>query len=249
MARRRTQEVVHENSDRWLLTYADLITLLSAFFIMMYGISKVEQKKLNQFRTGVEASLGVLQGGRSAIGSHPDGGPRPRVVPSVVPAKAPPKLTPAEKIHARMARFVERERLQGHVSIAMEPDGAIIRLTSGGVLFDAGTADLKPRARQILEALFVAIRPEIADNTIRKIRVEGHTDNVPIQTTRFPSNWQLSTTRATNVVQYLAERHALLTPCLEAAGCADMQPVASNTTPGGRTRNRRIEIRVLQANP
>jgi chemotaxis protein MotB len=231
-------EAVHENHERWLLTYADMITLLVAFFIMLYGISRIEQEKLDRFKNGVQTSLGIASGGRSPIGQGETAGAHPDVVAG--------KLSPAQKIHARMEEFVRREKLQSQVRVTLDPDGAIIRLTSGGMLFDAGTAELKPRTREILEALFAAIRPEIADNTIRKIRVEGHTDNVPIQTAHFPSNWQLSTTRATNVVQYLAERHPLLTPRLEAAGCADIRPLAANDSPGGRAKNRRVEIRVLQ---
>ena len=114
------------------------------------------------------------------------------------------------------------------------------------MLFDPGNTALKPETRAILDGVFAAIQPEITSNLIRKIRVEGHTDNTPIHNTQFSSNWQLSTTRATQVVEFLAERHPLLTPRLEAAGCADMRPVADNATEEGRAQNRRVEIRVLQ---
>ena len=230
MARRKQHEAVHENHERWLLTYADMITLLVAFFIMLYSISNIEQKKLDRLKTGVRSSLGILPGGRSLLDA----------------SETPPRPTPAEKIYRRVERFVQQEGLQSQVSVRTDPDGAVIRLESGGMLFDTGTADLKQPTRDILEAIFRAIAPEVKDRTIRKIRVEGHTDNVPIRTGRFPSNWQLSTARATNVVQYLAERHPLLTPHLEAAGCANMRPVVPNTSPEARAKNRRIEIRVLQ---
>ena len=236
------ESAAHENHERWLLTYADMITLLVAFFIMLYGISRVEQQKLDRFKSGVQASLGVTNGGRSIL---ENGGPIARPVPGIVETPAAASA-PAEKIHARMAAWVERHGLQNQVSVQVEPDGAIVRLNSGALLFDPGTADLKPRARQILEALFAAIAPEVAAGTVRKIRVEGHTDVVPIRTDRFPSNWQLSTTRAVSVVQYLAQRHPTLTTRLEAAGCADTRPVAANTTADGRAKNRRVEIRVLQ---
>lgn len=231
MARRRQLEATHENNDRWLLTYADMITLLVAFFIMLYGMSRIEQQKLDQFKDGVRASLG---------GSKLDPG---KSSPSRIVADP----SAGEKIYARMSGFVQREKLQHEVSVAMEPDGAIIRLTSGGMLFDNGTADLKPRTRQILEALAAAIGPEVTGGLIQKIRVEGHTDNVPIRSGRFSSNWQLSTTRATSVVEYLAERHPALRSRLEAAGCADIRALAPNTTRDGRARNRRVEIRVLQS--
>lgn len=239
MARRRHLEATHENHERWLLTYADMITLLVAFFIMLYGISRVEQQKLDKFKSGVQASLGILDGGRGAIGAARGmEGTRTKVVNEAE--------TSAEKIYSRMQEFVRRENLGSQVSVTMDPDGAVIRLASGGVLFDTGTADLKPRTKEILEGLFAAIQPELRDNTIRRIRVEGHTDDVPIRTGPFPSNWQLSTTRATNVVQYLAERHPMLTSRLEAAGCADIRPVAPNTTSEGRAKNRRVEVRILQ---
>lgn len=240
MPRRRRHETTHENHERWLLTYADMITLLVAFFIMLYSISNVEKQKLVRFSSGVQASLGIAGGGKSPIGRAPDRvGNRPNILQR--------EPSPAEKIYASVNKLVKERKLESEVSVSMEPDGAIIRLASGSMLFDVGTADLKPRTREILEALFTAIRPEVEANTIRKIRVEGHTDNTPIRSVRFPSNWQLSTTRATNVVQYLAERHPILNARLEAAGCADIRPVAPNTTPEGRARNRRVEIRVLQS--
>jgi chemotaxis protein MotB len=227
-----------------------MITLLTALFIMLYGISRVEQQKLDRFKSGVQAGLGIAGGGRSPIGvgGLPEG-TRPQVVapevrPPAAARSAPP--TPAQKIRARMEAFVQREGLGGQVSVATDPDGAVIRLQSGAMLFDPGTADLKGRTRDILEALFQAIQPEIADGSVRKVRVEGHTDDTPIRNARFPSNWQLSTTRATNVVQYLAQRHPELQTRLEAAGCANMRPVAPNATAEGRARNRRVEIRVLQ---
>jgi len=237
--RRRHEAATHENHERWLLTYADMITLLVAFFIMLYSISNVEKQKLVRFSNGVQASLGVAGGGPSPIGRAPDRvGKRPNILQSDPSA--------AEKIYASVTRLVKQRNLQSEVSVSMDPDGAIIRLASGGMLFEVGTADLKPRTREILDALYGAIAPEVAANRIRKIRVEGHTDDAPIRTEHFPSNWQLSTARATNVVQYLAERHPILNARLEAAGCADIRPVASNATPEGRAKNRRVEIRVLQ---
>ena len=230
MTRRKHQEAAHENHERWLLTYADMITLLVAFFIMLYSASNIEQAKLERLKTGVRSSLGILPGGRELLDE----------------TETPSRLTPAQKIYRRVERFVQQEGLRSQVSVRADPDGAVIRLESGGMLFDTGTADLKQPTREILEAVSRAIAPEVRNRTIRKIRVEGHTDNVPIRTDRFPSNWQLSTARATNVVQYLAERHPQFTPHLEAAGCADMRPVEPNASAEARAKNRRIEIRVLQ---
>jgi chemotaxis protein MotB len=206
---------------------------------MLYALSpKPPQRALDEVQAGVRNALGVLHDGRDLLGGPSKGG-------SGDPDQNGDAA--AARIQARMADFVRREGLEAEVSVAREPDGAIIRLTGGGALFDTGTADLKPRTRRVLEALAGAIGPEAAAGVIRKIRVEGHTDDVPIRTPRFSSNWQLSTTRATNVVEHLAERHLELTGRLEAAGCAGLRPLASNDTPEGRARNRRVEIRVLQS--
>lgn len=211
----------HDNDqERWLLTYADMITLLVALFAMLYSMSRVEQQKMERFKSGARASLGATK----------------------VSARTPPA---GRRIFEGVAAVVRARNLQNEVSVLADPDGAVIRLRDGGMLFDPGTADLKERTKTILGELAAAIRTDAARGTIRKIRVEGHTDDTPIRSARFPSNWELSTARATSVLRQIAARHPDLGPRLEAAGCADTLPVAANTSAGGRAANRRVEIRVL----
>jgi chemotaxis protein MotB len=136
-------------------------------------------------------------------------------------------------------RSLDREGLGDTVKFRLEARGLVVTIVSDKVLFDPGQADLRPEGRVVVDTLAAAL-----GRLPNRLSVEGHTDNVPISG-RFPSNWELSTARATTVLRELIEHHGIPADRLQAAGYADERPVASNDTPDGRAANRRVELVVL----
>jgi chemotaxis protein MotB len=218
----------HENLERWLLTYADLITLLLAFFIVMYSMSKVDAKKFGKMR---EALSGVLRGGTVAIKKGDQMGALPGSgVLSIGNLK-----TLGEEIEKGAKEIGEEKLLNAEVS----ERGLVIHIMESA-LFKSGSAQLEPRARAILDLIAGKIK-ELPNH----IRIEGHTDNRPINTAKYPSNWELSSDRATQVVRYLVESHFFDPKRISALGFGEFRPIALNDNDENRSKNRRVDIIVL----
>lgn len=228
--RNKDHEEDHENLERWLLTYSDLITLLLAFFIIMYSISQVD---LNKFKSVSKALNLALDGSdrhqEAGWGnSYSDGKIRhrdPKGDLSVLKQSI-------DDIAVKMNMGLE-------ISTQLQKRGLVIHI-SESAFFDPGKADLKPQAMQIFDLLAVELL-KIHNQT----RIEGHTDNLPINTPKFPSNWELSTARATNCLRYLVERHNFPPERISALGYAEFRPIATNSNVEGRNKNRRVDIVVL----
>lgn len=228
--RRRHDDSDNENLDRWLLTYADMITLLLAFFVVMYSISQVDSAK---FRKVTEALTAAL-----------DGDPRiRRALPGDLEGdgllkkqKTREQLLNLQKEIEAISRLLN---LDLQISTELQHRGLVIHI-SESAFFDLGKADLKPEAAKVLDLLAAELL-KIPNH----IRVEGHTDNLPIKTARFPSNWELSTARAASCLRYLVEKHNFPANKISALGYAEYRPIAPNTTAEGRSRNRRVDIVVL----
>lgn len=255
MATRRKKaahEEEHENHERWLITYADMITLLMVLFIVLYSIGQVDLAKFEKLREGLPNS-----GGKPIAGPGPlDGGPSVLGGPSLVkevPLAHQAELALSEKqAQAKAFRKEQmqlketREAITKEMTDAGLPDAVLFRLEGRGlivviasdrVLFDTGSDVISAAGTQVLEHLAGPIA--LVDN---QVSVEGHTDNTPIHGGgRFPTNWELSTARATSVVRYLEQR-GIGSARLSAMGYGEYSPLASNDTPEGRTANRRVEI-------
>lgn len=245
----------HENHERWLITYADMITLLMAFFVMMYGLSILDLKKFDQFKAGVTKQLGkspitpggqgILVGGNGIVeASAPAIGSGPRDGGSDA-TQASGDLS-RENL-AALAASVEKEvRAAGaspdEVAITTDPRGLVVDVTSR-VLFKSGSAYLEREGLVLIDQVAMALSK--IDN---RVMIEGHTDNVPIQRGgTFPSNWELSTARATQVLRWITEVRGLHAPRFSAAGYADTHPRFPNDTPVHRSMNRRVEIIIVPA--
>jgi chemotaxis protein MotB len=221
----------HENLERWLLTYADLITLLLVFFIVLYSMSSVNQKKFE----GLSQSLaiifgnvgrsGVLEGGRS-------------VIPGNMHFKEKLNMQNTEE---RVKRLIAQMGLQGKVTTSYQERGLVISIKDT-VLFLSGSADLMDNAQQIIARV-----GQILAKMPNSIRVEGHTDNDYIHNERFFSNWELSTSRATNVLQYLIARTGIEPGRLSAAGYGEYRPKVPNTSDENKALNRRVDIVLLSS--
>jgi chemotaxis protein MotB len=207
----------HEQRDRWLLSYADLVTLLLALFIVLFAASDQERAKR------IVQSFGNLSVDHAAAG---DG-----VLPgsSDLLAAEQAKIETALSEHPRFAQGAKLRRVTG---------GFVVSLAEAG-FFNSGEANIDPQAAPLFDALADSLRESNAT-----IRVEGHTDSTPISTARFPSNWELSAARATVVLSRLIER-GIRPARLSAAGYGGEQPVADNATAEGRAQNRRVDLVVL----
>lgn len=219
---------------RWLLTYSDLITLLMVFFVVMYAISSVDNKKYNALRTSLQTALRTTGAGASLV--MPYAGTNPIDLPGVVGTQ--------EKENAQFARIIQevQGRVQNPQTLAFIVDerGLTIRFLDN-VLFDLGKAELRPDARQLLGPVAQALAE--VDNYVR---VEGYTDDLPINTVQYPSNWELSAARAINVTRYLIQQYGLDPKRFSSLGYGEYRPLYPNTSEENRQKNRRVDIVILR---
>jgi chemotaxis protein MotB len=223
--RRRRPQAVHASQERWLVSYADFITLLFAFFTTMYAISTVDARKLSSMVDSMQTAF-------DSEGVPRPGAPNPK-------AAAVTELSTADRERA-LARLL-RERLdRTAVDVEIDRRGIVVSMREAGS-FPTGSSDLSDVAPQVLTDLAAMV----GDDAAMKLRVEGHTDDVPIQTGRFASNWELSTARATSVVTYLVQEVGLTPARLSAAGYGEFHPRVANASDADRARNRRVDIVIL----
>jgi chemotaxis protein MotB len=245
MSIRFDDEPEHNDSERWLLTYADMITLLLALFIVMFAMSSVNATKFQSLQQSLQdAFSGKILGGNSishtgesvqeeAAPADADASLRPITAHS---AKAQAEQTDFRQLKAKIDRLVREQGLTQKVETAIEKRGLAVRVLTDGLLFDSGAATVKPAAEPLLEK----IGGILATGLAHPVRVEGHTDSVPISG-QFPSNWELASTRASGVVRVLLGTPLKSSP-FEAVGRAALDPIASNGSDAGRAKNRRVEI-------
>ncbi|HVL75905.1 MAG TPA: flagellar motor protein MotD [Noviherbaspirillum sp.] len=248
--RRRRHEEEHENHERWLVSYADFITLLFAFFVVMYALSSVNEGKYRILSNSLINAFGRTQAGPVQTGPIP----AESVVPVAVPAPRPrPVPAPADAALRReterltgMARDIQRVLAplveQGKVRVTQSPRGVTVEINAS-VLFAPGDARLAPASVHAMQAVAAVLKDD--DHAIQ---VEGHTDSVPISNVAFPSNWELSAVRASSVVRLFVDAGVAQTR-LTAVGYGETRPVDSNETADGRQRNRRVAVLILSHLP
>jgi chemotaxis protein MotB len=256
---RRKRTRGHANHERWLVSYADFITLLFAFFVVMYSSAQVDQRKVGKLALAIQVAfqeLGVFPASTTQVpmnSSEPMPFNTVQVVQNVVHttelgriASSPDgELDSATEeaslstLQSELQQALQHEIDIHTVALHRETEGLVISLREFG-FFDSGSAALKPSALPALDriASILAVR-------ICRLRIEGHTDNVPIHTTQMASNWELSTARSTELVRLLIQRYGFPPGRLSAAGYAEYHPIASNNTPQGRAQNRRVDVVIL----
>lgn len=218
-----------------MTTYGDLITQILIFFVLLFSLSSVDQHKFNIAMTSLQGSLGILQGGSALVeGEFTEAG---EVGETLVTKEEQRRF---EEFERELNSVIDQNGLKG-VQVNMEERGIVIRFVEG-VLFDSGKADIKPEAKKILNDM-----APILKRMNHQLRVEGHTDNRPINTKQFPSNWELSTARAVNVVRFFIEQHNFSPYIISAAGYGEYRPVAPNDTQEHRALNRRVDIVILKS--
>ncbi len=239
----------HENHERWLVSYADFITLLFAFFVVLYSVSKVDNKKLVETAHAIKWAMHFA--GTGGVGEMPI------FDTAVAEGSCPSNVKGGDKNMAEVKRVLEttRRRIENKlqavllggkppVKVITEVEGRrlIIRLAAAH-FFDPAEAALRPESLPVLDA----IASELA-KLDRPVRVDGYTDSEPLQSSRYRDNWELSTSRAARVVSYLEKAHDIDRLLLSAAGYADTRPIADEKTADGRELNRRVEL-VVEVQP
>lgn len=228
---RQTDGEDKSNQDRWLLTYADMITLLLALFIVMYSMSKIDSGK---FSDVTNALADQLRGGTTIFEKSLGGDEI---------AEQQLDQQRLRYLEQKILRRIHNANLERNTPIGIttvvDQRGLVIHIEES-TLFDPGKDQLKPRAIVPLDLISDQLK-----GINNPIRIEGHTDNVPISTPKFPSNWELSTARSISVVRYFVEKHNISPQQLSALGFGEFRPIADNATAKGRAANRRVDIVVL----
>ncbi len=254
MSRRKKQKA-HSNHERWLVSYADFITLMFAFFVVMYASSQADSRKAARVAAAIKGAfqeLGVFSGSAAANSGIPGTtGPRdPEVSENLrlvkVAGVTDKKYSSqgfggvdVDELRKQLEDALGDEILKHEVQMRVTPEGLVVSLREVG-FFRSGEADLITDGQVTLTRI-----AKILGGRGFEIRVEGHTDNVPIHNSRFRSNWELSTARSTEVVSLLIEQHGFDPLLISAAGYSEYRPLSSNDTPQGRAANRRVDLVVV----
>jgi len=229
--RRKRRHERRPPHDRWLVSYADFITLLFAFFVVMYSAAQLDKRRAGQLATAIQTAF--LQ-----HGSLPD---KPSDVGGLSESGTASNLSVGETDEFKLLKGQIESALAGEISagdvaVQQSGEGLVVSLREIG-FFDSGSDEIKASSAGAFARL-----ADILRQTDREIRIEGHTDNVPIHNARFSSNWDLSAARATATVRLLIQSYSLRPQLLGASGYAEYRPVASNDSPAGRAANRRVDI-------
>ncbi len=237
---RKKKHPEHVNHERWLISYADFITLLFAFFVVMFAVSQVDTAKVGRFTQSFQEAIGI-ELATGGAGIMPGEGNEP------FEGRKKGEALGGDEEHKKLGKELKAlaDSLEAQAKIKKELSGLkilrrgnelILRLDAS-VLFETAIDEVTPEAQKVL----LAIAEELKGRPV-KIRVEGHTDDRPIQKGRFRNNWDLSTSRATNVVIALAATGDIAPERLAAVGYAQYQPLGDNTTHEGRLLNRRVDF-------
>ncbi len=248
--KRRGHEEEHENHERWLVTYADMLTVLMALFIVMFALSVVDKAKFEKFKEGLNGDLGngasLLEGGPGLQ----QAGDTPIDLQAAITAldekqsrqqAAAQDKDDLERARQKILQALVAKGMEDKVRFKLDERGLVVTVVTDDVLFALGSATLRPQGNAVLDAIAPAL--EVLPN---QVTVEGHTDDLPLK--GRGSNWELSTERATSVLRYLLDTHRVQAQRLSAAGYADQRPLTPNVSGAARAANRRVEV-IVRATP
>ncbi len=217
-------------SPEWMTTFGDMMTLLLTFFVLLYSMSSIDEEQFEIALDSIREGLGVFTGGRTiATQRLLDGG-------AIGEGFTPMNIRLMETLMGQIEQYVREEQVDDAVSMEMTERGLEVRF-AGDILFDLGEAEIRPEGEEVLREV-----GEMIEEVPNDVVVEGHTDNLPIRTDRFPSNWELSTARATTVTRFFIEEMNLDSERFSAAGYSEYRPLVPNDSPENRAQNRRVEV-------
>lgn len=261
IAMKKFSEEEKKSSSDWMNTYGDMVTLLLTFFVMLYSFSTIDSAKMQQFLTSFQNNVGILYSGKSVIsgenlnaviGEAGEGNKIPEESPVYVDETKKDIITGLDfesiqkfqTLYAQIKQYITDNGLIEKVEIIGSNDEIKIRFLDN-VLFQSGKADVNAQAESVLKQ--VAGMLQIYDSYINRIGVEGHTDSLPINTSVFESNWELSALRAVKVARYVIEKCNIPPQKVTAEGYGEYHPIGDNSTEAGRSKNRRVEIVITRA--
>jgi Flagellar motor protein len=245
MSRKKKHE--HVNHERWLVSYADFITLLFAFFVVLFASSQANKAKQTELSAAMQSAftpMGVFESHSKTPPLTDRRGAPANATLAALPLPLPAvRIETAEETEAHLRKLLAQQVAAGHippgsVTMRITTEGLVISLHEAG-FFPSGSAEVRAASIPMLSSLATALPSG-------PLRIEGHTDNVPIHNAQFATNWELSTTRATAIARLLLEHGPIDPANLSAAGYAEFHPVASNSTATGRAQNRRVDIILLR---
>lgn len=271
--RRGEHEEEHENHERWLVSYADMITVLMALFIVLFAISQVDQEKFNALKQSLAMGFGTTATSVSVTTPMDSSGAQPspidlqadiprvlkntseKEIRSAVSAadqartdrlrqEAQHEVKNLSEVQRRIHEALKKRGLAGSVQFRIDERGLVVTIVTDKVVFAGDRADLLPAGQHILDA----IGPELR-TLPNSIEVDGHTNQLPVPTRNYPSAWELSAARASSVVRYLIAHEHLASKRLFAAGFGDERPLYPPSDPRAVTQNRRVEVVVLSTLP
>lgn len=253
MAKRKKHHHEEHVDETWLIPYADMLTLLLALFIILFASSSIDVDKFQRLAESLSQALhggvGVMEHSTPIPSQHPVVDDRPPNEDEDEPHEdvGEDELTPEEldlielrELQEKLEQHIAAKNLQYSLQTTLTQDGLLITIMDGA-LFDPGSAQIKEESLE----LAYAISNLLVTDPPRHITIGGHTDNVPMNTAQFPSNWHLSSGRALNFMLLLLENEQLDPRRLSASGYGEYRPVASNDTAEGRSKNRRVEVLIL----
>lgn len=232
MSRKKKIQQGEGGGEEWLQTYADTITLLLTFFVLLYASSNLDAVKFKQMSSSFQ---NVFSGSNSnSILDFNASGEAPIVGP---PEEMGSKVgNDNEEMYSKVKDFTSKNNLDSTVQVKKDARGIILELKEN-ILFDSGQADIKSSSKEILDKI-----SELIKSVPNGVVIEGHTDNVPIHNSKYDSNWELSTQRAVNVLKYFVVNKGENPEKLQAAGYGEYHPIAKNDTYADRAKNRRVNI-------
>ncbi|HEV3199839.1 MAG TPA: flagellar motor protein MotB [Bryobacteraceae bacterium] len=253
---RKSKPAAHENHERWLVSYADFITLLFAFFVVMFASTQADKNKTKavsesvrealehgQFSNAISVVLGRGKHENSKMPVNPDRVKQSENLPPVVPPPAPPSQHPADlkKSLQTLQAGLDLELKGGKLQLKLEARGLVISMREAA-FYKSGDDAVAPASFPIIAKIAEVIR-----DLPQPLRIEGHTDAIPIHNSRFRSNWELSSARAIAMLELLRQRYDIPPERMAVAGYAENAPTDTNETAEGRAHNRRVDLVVLSA--
>lgn len=272
--KRHEEHEEHENHERWLVTYADMVTLLMVLFIVMFAMSQVDERKYAELKEGLAAGFGSHESildGSTSIQSQSGSAAVEAVAPNLAAGDLPPaqqavladavqqaealerqrawadaeaEAERLEEVRRRLMEALERQGLRGDVTTTYDHRGLVVSLVSRHVVFEADLAVLSVRGQQVVDAVAPVLR-RLED----PLQVDGHTNQVPVRPKYFATDWDLSSARAVTVLRRLEERHGLPAARLSVAGYGHTRPLVDPSEPGSQAVNKRVDIVVLSQLP
>lgn len=262
---RRKKEEPKKASQAWMNTFADLMNLLLCFFVLLFAMSTVDAQKFEAIAASFSESFSIFSGGSlsfgeglllgngvsqlneldkylTSMGKKAENEEKSEELKEIQEKLEEASLAESEKLAERIEEALEENQMEDVVQIDFNANYVQLTL-KGAILFDSGSANLKEDAMPVVEKVALILE-RYAERTIE---IEGHTDNVPIHTSRFESNDVLSSARALSMFNYLLENTTIQPSQIKHSGRGEYMPIADNTTPEGRAKNRRIEIKIYNS--